>query len=109
MLKTNLKLVAVAAMFGVSLTAGASRSMAGENGIVLKEVSASDSNYCHIKYMAFTEQSLKSGNPDFNPYEVIDRYGSCDFDPKNADEVRKQVAFLNRNDAGENSAGGDSD
>ena len=107
MLKTNLKLVAISAMFGLSLTAGAGRSMADENGIVLKEVSSSDSSYCHIKYMAFTEQSLKSGDLEFNPNEIIDRYGSCEFDPKNADEVHKQMAFLYRNDAGENS--GDSD
>jgi len=80
-----------------------------ENGIVFKEVSDVDSNYCHIKYMAFTERGLKSGDLEFHPSEVIDRYGSCSFDPKGSEEVKKQLAMINQvsGDGSDESGSGD--
>lgn len=90
-------------MFAMSMTANAGQILASESGIVLKEVSSVDPGYCHIKYMAFTEQSLKSGDPEFNPNEVIDSYQSCAFYPKSGDEVRKQAAFFHKGAAGDGS------
>lgn len=122
MLKLPVKPIILTAAFALSLTAGMSRASAVEmnemenvpasfsdagNGIVLKEVSDVDSKYCHIKYMAFTEHGLKSGDLEFNPTDVIDRYGDCSFNPKETDEVKKQVALMNRS-AGDGSNDSDS-
>ena len=86
-------------------------AMAGETGIVYKQVSSEDSSYCHIKYNAFTEQSLKGGELEFNPSDVIDLYGPCSFNPSSQEEVRKQVAQMTRGQFGstENSSDGASD
>lgn len=102
MLKLKAKPFILSAALALSLTAGmhkaAAEEMSGlssvESGIVMKEVSEVDSGYCHIKYMAFTERGLKSGDLEFNENDVIDYYGSCSFEPKNAAEVKKQLASL---------------
>jgi|SRR5262245_24477796 len=108
MLKLSTKSLAVSAMLALSLTAGANQAMAEESGIISKEVSSIDSNYCHIKYMAFSQQSLSSSTPVFEPSDVIDRYGSCDFNPNNVEEIRNQVATMNsmiHGDGGNEGAG----
>jgi hypothetical protein len=70
--------------------------MASDAGIVYKEASDQDSSYCHIKYMAYTDDSLKRGAPEFNETDVIDMYGPCSFDPTSPEEVRKQLSALGR-------------
>ena len=105
MFKTKFKPFAVAAMFAVGLSAGVSHVLANENGIVMKQAADSDQSYCHIKYMAFTDQSLRSGNLEFNPSDIVDMYGPCNFDPHSQDEVRKQQALSQR---GQHNSGGDS-
>jgi hypothetical protein len=112
MFKTNLKPIALAAMFAATLSAGAGQALASESGIVWKQASSSDSDYCHIKYMAFTEQSLRSGNLEFNPSDIVDMYGSCSFDPTSPEEVRKQIAMSSRGmngDGGNDSSADSSD
>lgn len=121
MLKLTVKPLILSAAFAMSLAAGTNYAGAQEmasastevgadlaNGIILKQVSDQDSNYCHIKYMAFTERSLKSGDLVFHPTDVIDSYGSCAFNPRGTEEVKKQVSLLNHflND-GSNDSGGD--
>jgi len=101
MFKTNLKPITLAAMFAVAVSAGAGQALASESGIVWKQAASSDSDYCHIKYMAFTEESLRSGNLEFNPSDIIDMYGSCNFDPMSPEEVRKQVVMSSRGMYGE--------
>lgn len=104
MLKLTVKPFILSAALALSLTAGLPQVGAEEmgimadieNGIVYKAVSDVDSNYCHIKYRAFTERGLKSGDLEFHPSEVIDRYGSCSFDPKGSEEVKKQLAMINQ-------------
>lgn len=86
---------AASSLFALSLAA-AGQAIANEDGIVMKQVSSNDSSYCHIKYMAFTEQSLRTGQHEFDPSNVVDFYGSCSFDPKSPEEVKKQVALVNR-------------
>ena len=103
MFKTNLKTIALAGMFAATLSAGAGQALASESGIVWKQASSSESDYCHIKYMAFTEQSLRSGNLEFNPSDIVDMYGSCSFDPTSPEEVRKQVATSNQGIHGDGS------
>lgn len=75
-------------------------AIASESGIVYKQASSEDSSYCHIKYSAFTEQSLQSGALEFNPSDVVDMYGPCSFNPSSQEEVRKQVAQMNRDQFG---------
>ena len=106
MSKTKFKPFAVAAMFALGLSSGVSHVIASENGIVMKQAAESDEGYCHIKYMAFTDQSLRSGNLEFNPSDVVDMYGPCNFDPHSQDEVRKQQAAAQRGQHGD--SGGDS-
>ena len=122
MLKLPVKPIILTAAFALSLTAGMSRASAVEmnemenvqasfsdasNGIILKEVSDVDSKYCHIKYMAFTEHGLKSGDLEFNANDVIDRYGDCSFNPKETDEVQKQVSFMGRQLTNDGESSGD--
>ena len=78
----------------------AGSALASETGIVYKQVSSEDSSYCHIKYNAFTEQSLRTGQLEFNPSNVIDMYGSCSFNPSSQEEVRKQVSQMTRGQFG---------
>lgn len=119
MFKLAVNPLILSAAFAMSLTAGMNFAGAEEmetttgadlaNGIVLKQAAEHDSNYCHIKYMGFTERSLKSGDLEFNPTDVIDSYGSCAFDPKGAEEVKKQLSLLNHgmNDGSNDSGGSD--
>lgn len=109
MLKLTVKPFILSAAVALSLTTGLPQAGAEEmgimadieNGIVYKEVSDVDPNYCHIKYRTFTEQGLKSGNLEFHGNEVIDHYGSCSFDPKHPEEVKKQLALLNQGMGGD--------
>lgn len=115
MLKLTVKPFIFSAALALSLTAGLPQAGAEEmgimadieNGIVYKAVSDVDSNYCHIKYLAFTERGLKSGDLEFHSSEVIDRYGNCSFDPKGTEEVKKQLAMTNPG-SGDGSADSDS-
>lgn len=103
----KLKPLALSAVFAMSL---ASQALAGETGIVYSQA-ADDGSYCHIKYMAFTEDSLKSGYLEFDESNIVDMYGPCSFDPKSPEEVRKQVALMSRglNSEGSNDSSGSSD
>lgn len=100
-------------VLSAALTLGlAGQAMANETGIVYKQASSEDSSYCHIKYMAYTEQSLRSGHLEFAPGDVIDMYGPCSFNPASPEEVRKQIAQASRGQFGtgdNDSAGSDSD
>jgi len=106
MLSKNFKSVALSALLAAGLPVGASHALASDAGIVYKQAASEDSNYCHIKYMALTQESLQSGVPEFNPSDIVDRYGPCDFDPKSSEEVRNQVSAMNRGLHGE--SGGES-
>jgi hypothetical protein len=110
MFKKNLKPLTLSVMMAVSLTVGAGHAKADESGIISKQAS-SDGTYCHIKYMAFTVESLRSGALEFEPSDVIDRYGPCNFDPKSQQEVKSQLEAARRGlhgDGGNDSSGGDS-
>jgi hypothetical protein len=112
MFKTNLKPLALSAIMAVSLTVGVGQAKADESGIILKEASANDPSYCHIKYMAFTLESLRGGALEFEPSDVIDLYGPCNFDPKSQQEVKSQLEAARRGlhgDGGNDSSASDSE
>ena len=106
MISKNFNSIALAAVLAAGLTANAGQALASDAGVVYKQAASEDGSYCHIKYMALTQESLQSGVPEFNPSDIVDRYGPCDFDPKSPEEVRKQVSTMNRGLHGE--SGGDS-
>jgi len=109
MLKLSIKPLAVSALFAMSVTSAATLAVAQENrGIVLQEWAAEAPGYCHIKYMAFTEESLRTGHLEFDRDNIVDRYGDCSFDPTSPEEVQKQLSMLSRGafgDGGSNDAG----
>jgi hypothetical protein len=94
------KIFAASALFAVTL---ASQGFASDAGIVYKQASDQDSSYCHIKYMAYTEESLKRGTPEFNETDIVDLYGSCSFDPTSQVEVSKQISAMGRSANGDGS------
>jgi hypothetical protein len=56
--------------------------------------------------MAFTEESLQTGQLEFDQENIIDRYGDCSFDPTSPEEVQRQMSMMNRtlfNDSESNS------
>ena len=106
MFRKNIKSIALSAVLAAGLTTGANHAVANDAGIVYKQAASDDSNYCHIKYMALTQESLQSGVPEFNPSDIVDMYGPCNFDPKSPEEVRNQVSTMTRGFHGE--SGGDS-
>jgi hypothetical protein len=106
MFSKNLKSIALAAVLSAGLTAGANHAVASDAGIVYKQAASEEGNYCHIKYMALTQESLQSGVPEFNPSDIVDMYGPCNFDPQSPEEVRKQASAMSRGLHGE--SGGDS-
>jgi hypothetical protein len=105
MINRNFKSIALAAGLAAGLTVAASSVRASETGIVYKQ-SSEEVSYCHIKYMAMTNESLQRGVPEFNPSDIIDMYGPCNFDPQSHEEMRRQAAAMSRGQHGE--SGGDS-
>ncbi len=106
MFKNNLKPLAVSAMMVMSLTVAAGHAKADESGIISKQAS-SDGTYCHIKYMALTEEALSSGNVEFDPSDVVDMYGPCSFDPKSPESVKQQLSAKTRHGGIFSDGGGD--
>lgn len=100
----KIKPMILSAALALTVAGGA---LASETGIVYKQVSSEDSSYCHIKYNAFTEQSLKGGALEFNPSDVIDIYGSCSFNPSSQEEIRKQASQMTRGQFGSTENGSD--
>jgi hypothetical protein len=96
MVKGSTKPLAVSALFAMTLAAGAAQAFAQQHGgIVYQQAAYEAPGYWHIKYMAFTDESLQSGQLEFED-NVIDRYGACNFDPSSPEEVQKQMAIMNR-------------
>jgi hypothetical protein len=59
--------------------------------------------YCHMKFPAIREDSLSWANPVFDEgaLHAIDVYGSCDYDPLGADEIKAQRRVILRGIYGE--------
>ena len=100
MVRKNFTSIALTAVLAAGLTAGVNHAVANDAGIVYKQAASEDANYCHIKYMALTQESLQSGVPEFNPSDVVDMYGPCSFDPSSPEEVRKQVSEMSHGQFG---------
>jgi hypothetical protein len=99
MLKLMITFVGLVALSILPVTVGVNLAVA-EDGIVLKEVAMLGEEYCHIKYEAFKVGTLSFGNPEaeFDPDDIVDFYGSCDFNPRSKEEVQRQMADLWRSE-----------
>ncbi len=65
----------------------------GAEGIILKQVVDSVTNYCHLKFPRIREETLNWEQPvlkDPSEGDIVDFYGSCDHDPAGEAEVRRQ-------------------
>ena len=110
MFNRTVKSLTGSALLATALVSGSVPVLASDAAIVYKQATTEDATYCHIKYMAMTPQSLQSGVPEFNPSEIIDMYGPCNFDPQSPEERRRQVEAMNRGlygDSGSDGGSGD--
>ena len=108
MLKLSIKPLAVSALFAMSVTSAATGSCPGKPWHRVTGVGCRGAWLLHIKYMAFTEESLSTGHLEFDRDNIVDRYGDCSFDPTSPEEVQKQLSMLSRGafgDGGSNDAG----
>jgi hypothetical protein len=107
MFKRSIKPLAFSAFCAVTLASAATQAPAQQHGgIVYQQAAYEAPGYCHIKYMAFTEESLQTGQLEFDQENIIDRYGDCSFDPTSPEEVQRQMSMMNRtlfNDSESNS------
>lgn len=67
---------------------------------VLYKLQAGDTNYCHLKFPAISQQSLSSDRPALQTPAsgaIIDFYGPCNYDPIGKDAVASQKRFQYHN------------
>ncbi len=75
---------------------GSSGIAAAVDGVISKNVLGTDS-YCHLKFPAMDEASLRTEHPFLkspNSGDIIDFYGSCDHDPLGKNEINAQLLQL---------------
>jgi hypothetical protein len=80
----------VAAMIPQTSSAGVATSFVTKDAL-------SDGSYCHMKFPAIVEETLRTAQPvlkDVSEGDIIDFYGSCGHDPLGKDEVHSQLLHL---------------
>lgn len=108
MIIRSIKPLAVSALFAMTLASATAQAVAQQNnGIVYQQASYEAPGYCHIKYMAFTSESLQTGQLEFDQDNIIDRYSPCNFDPSSPEEVKEQMAIMNRGLYGDGESNGE--
>jgi hypothetical protein len=88
----NLKKATFAALFFIGIVGVAPIPGEAQDGIPLK-VRAGDTNYCHMRFPAIREDTLKWDRPvlmDSSTGDIIDFYGPCDYDPTGKQAVLDQ-------------------
>ncbi len=91
----NFKKVTLAALFTIGVLGVASLPVKAQEGILFK-VQMPGTNYCHLKFPAIREETLSSSRPvlkdakDLRTGDIIDFYGSCNFDPTGKAAVEAQ-------------------
>jgi hypothetical protein len=66
---------------------------------VIRRVPVPGTNHCRLRFPAIREDTLFSGRPELkdpSDGDIIDFYGSCDYDPLGKEEVARQRAQLQR-------------
>jgi hypothetical protein len=70
----------------------AATASAATPGVISNQVFTPGS-YCHLRFPAIREDTLSSNRPvlkDPSEGDIIDFYGSCDYDPLGKDEINSQ-------------------
>ncbi|HEY3304401.1 MAG TPA: hypothetical protein VGL70_12790 [Candidatus Binatia bacterium] len=68
-------------------------------GLIYKKAVGTAGNYCHLKFPAIQKRTLYSSRPvlkDVSEGDIVDFYGSCDYDPLGSEEVLRQRAEVVR-------------
>jgi len=79
-------------------TLGASAAFAADSGVLFK-ARLGTTNYCHMKFPAIREDTLRWAHPvlkDPNSGDIIDFYGSCDHNPTGKAEAWHQYLQYQR-------------
>ena len=53
-------------------------------------------DYCHLKFPAMREETLRGKQPMLKDDDIIDFYGPCDHDPTGRDEIQEQEIQMQR-------------
>ncbi|HEX2931924.1 MAG TPA: hypothetical protein VHV54_19510 [Candidatus Binatia bacterium] len=53
-------------------------------------------DYCHMKFPAMHEATLRGKQPMLKDDDIIDFYGPCDHDPTGRDEIQEQEIQMQR-------------
>jgi hypothetical protein len=53
-------------------------------------------DYCHMKFPAMREATLRGKQPMLKDDDIIDFYGPCDHDPTGRDEIQEQEIQMQR-------------
>ena len=53
-------------------------------------------DYCHMKFPAMREATLRGKQPMLKDDDIIDFYGPCDHDPIGRDEIQEQEIQMQR-------------
>jgi hypothetical protein len=66
----------------------------------ISSIPADTTAYCHLKFPAIREDTLSWERPVLDPSagNIVDFYGSCDYDPLGSAEIRVQRRVLLRSD-----------
>ena len=66
---------------------------------VIRRVPVPGSNYCRLRFPAIREETLYWARPELKDPtdgDIVDFYGSCDYDPLGKEEIARQKAQLQR-------------
>lgn len=88
--RTSVRALILAGVLGAVAT-----SQAGAEETVQKLASTAD-GYCHLKIPALRPSTLATGKPEFKRSgtgDIIDFYGSCNYDSRSKEEVAMQKKF----------------
>jgi hypothetical protein len=72
---------------------------------VISRVPVSGGKYCRLRFPAIREETLFSSRPvlkDPSDGDIVDFYGSCDYDPLSKAEITRQRAELRRDRRNDN-------
>ncbi len=89
----NIKVLVFTLSLGI---VGSGGIAAAADGIISKDVLDTGS-YCHLKFPAIDEASLRTEHPFLKSPEsgdIIDFYGSCDHEPLGNNEINAQLLQL---------------
>jgi hypothetical protein len=92
------KKLMLAALLSIGVLGLDPLSVKSDDGILLK-VQMPGTNYCHLKFPAIREETLSSNRPvlkDSSTGDIVDFYGSCNYDPLGKEAIQAQLLQAQR-------------